>query len=455
MPNPTDTAVADVTAAAQAALVAMRTRNTEIQALAATCPDNAEVQAYAARVIADADPNITAGDVGKEILRIQAKDRQPLGGGARVEAGADESDKFREAGVNAILARIGFFSGDDAIRARKGNPLANATLIGMAEQSLLRAGMRTRDMSREDIATCILGAAQTTSDFAVLLENALHKVIVANYNAQPFTWTRFCKIGTLTDYRPHGRYQLSSFSDLEAVNEHGEYTNGTLGDGKKETITGKRKGRILELTPEVLVNDDIGFLFDLAATLGRAAGRTIEKDVYALINANSGAGPTMADGKALFHTDHLNIDSTSAAPTVTSMDATAAVLRNQKDVGGNDYLDLEPAIWLGPIAKAGAARTVVNSEYDPDTANKLQRFNIARGIVRDVVSSPRLSGNRWYMFADPNIAPVFEVAFLNGVREPQIRQDENFRSEGLAWRVTHKYGAGGVSYIGASTNAGA
>ncbi len=458
MPENNAAAVNQAAVETEAALKALRARNTEIQSLASACPDNADVQAYVQQVIAAADPAVTAGDVGKEILRLQAKGRQPLGGGARVEAGVDEADRFREAGTNAILARVGHLTGEDAARARQGNPLANTTLIGMAEQVLLRAGVRTRDMSRDDIATTILGAGQSTSDFAVLLENALHKVIVARYNAQPWTWNRFCKIGTLSDYRPHGRYQLSSFSDLEVVNQAGEYTNGTLGDGKKESITAKRKGRILELTPEVLVNDDIGFLFDVAATLGIAAGRTIEKDVYALLALNSGAGPTLSDGQPLFYASRAsgtNIDATSAAPTVASMDAAAQILRNQKDIAGNDYLDLEPAIWLGPVSKAGAARTVVNSEYDPDTSNKLQRFNVARNLVRDVVSSPRLSGNRWYMFADPNLAPVIEVAFLNGVREPQIRQDENFRSEGLSWRVTHKYGAAAVSGIGAVTNAGA
>lgn len=459
MSNITDTAVAEATAAATAsALAAMRTRNTEIQAMAGACPDNADVQAYVQRVIAEADPDVTAGDVGKEILRLQAKGRQPLNGGARVEAGVDETDKFREAGVNAILARAGFFKGDEAARARAGNPLANTTLIGMAEHCLMRAGISTRDMTRDDIGMKVLAAGQSTSDFAVLMENALHKVVVSNYNAQPWTWDRFCKIGTLSDYRPHGRYQLSSFSDLAEVSQSGEYTNGTLGDGGKESIIGKRKGRILELTPEVLANDDLGFLIDLAGTLGRAAGRTIEKDVYALLALNSGLGPNLRDGNPLFYASRAsgtNIDSTAAAPTVTSMDSAAQVLRTQKDFGGNDYLDLQPAIWLGPVTKSGAARAVVNSEYDPDATNKLQRFNIARNIVRDVVESPRLSGTRWYMFADPAIAPVIEVAFLNGIREPQIRQDENFRTEGLAWRVSHKYGVGAVSSIGVATNAGA
>lgn len=443
--------------AADTAIAAIAARNTAISGVFAQFRDVAGIRDLELACLAD--PRISVEQAQGRLLAKLGTGAAPLADPAtpRAEAGTDESERYREAGTNAILARAGMLAGNDREIALRGNPLANATLLAMAEQCLMRAGISTRGMDRDTLASRVL-AQQTTSDFVVLLQNALHKVIVGAYNAQPFTWQRFCKIGTLSDYRPHGRYSLSSFSDLAAVNEAGEYANGTLGDGKKETIQGARKGRILSLTPEVLVNDDLGFLVDLAATLGRAAGRTIEKDVYALFALNSGAGPTMVDGNPLFYASRAsgtNIDSTSAAPTVTSMDASAQILRNQKDIGGNDYLDLEPVIWLGPVAKAGAARTVVNSEYDPDAANKLQRFNIARNIVRDIVSSPRLTGNRWYLFADPAIAPVLEVAFLNGVREPQISQEENFRTEGVSWRVTHKYATGAVGTIGAVTNAGA
>lgn len=435
-------------------IAALESRNTAIRGVFAQFRDVAGIADVEAACLAD--PRMTLETAQARLLAKLSGGAAPLATSppTDVHAGPDEADKFRAAGTASVLARAGQLQGAERDRALQGNPLANLTLSGLAEACLQRAGVNTRAMTRTEMAQRVL-AVQTTGDFTVLLENALHKVIIGAYNAQAWTWPRFCKIGTLSDYRPHGRYQLSSFSDLSEVLESGEYADGVLEDGKKESITGKRKGRILQLTPEVIVNDDLGFTVDLAATLGRAAGRTIEKDVYALLALNSGAGPTLSDTKALFHTDHLNIDSTSAAPTVTSLDAAAQILRSQKDVGGNDYLDLEPAIWLGPVTKAGAARVVVNSEYDPDATNKLQRYNIARSIVRDVVSSPRLSGNRWYMFADPNIAPVIEVAFLDGVQVPQIKQDENFRTEGVAWRVTHKYGVAGVSYIGAVTNAGA
>src|SRR5690606_30758542 len=168
------------------------------------------------------------------------------------------------------------------------------------------------------------------------------------------------------------RYHMGSFSDLRAVNEAGEYENGVLSDGAKETITGTRKGRILTITPEVLVNDDLSALSRPAGALGQGANRTIEKDVFAMFGLNSGAGPTMSDGKAMFHTDHANIAAVAAAPTVASIDAARMLMAQQMEVGGNDYLDLLPDLWLGPISLGSVAREVNAMEYN-DEATKNQR----------------------------------------------------------------------------------
>ncbi len=438
----------------EAVFAALATRNTSIRAVFAPFADISGVRELETTCLAD--PRMTVEQAQARLLARMGNGAAPLNDSTtpRVEAGRDESDARRAQIVNGLLARAGVLTGPDADRARQGNPHARATLIDLAEQSLARSGVATRQLDRSEIARRVL-AQQGTSDFPVLLENTLHRIVLTGYAAAAFTWQRFCATGMLSDFRPHNRYHLSSFSDLQEVNEHGEYVNGVLGDAAKETIQGKRKGRILQITPEVLINDDLGAFARIAQALGQAAGRTIEKDVYALFALNSGAGPKMEDGKELFHADHGNIDTTSAAPTVTSMDAGAQVMRLQKDVGNNDYLDLRPDIWLGPVTKSGAARTVVNSEFDPDAANKLQRFNVSRNIVRDIVDSPRLSGNAWYLFASPSTEPVIEVAFLDGVQTPTLEQETNFRTDGLSWKVVHKYGVGAVGYRGVVKNAGA
>ena len=404
-----------------------------------------------------ADPHLSLDQARQKLLAKLGGNGAPLNDPAiagRIDAGPDQTDKDRERIVQGILARAGVLQGADAERARQGNPAAHATLIDLAEQSLLRVGIQARRMTRDEIARQVL-ASQGTSDFPVLLENTLHKIVLTGYRLKPFTWSRFCATGTITDYRPHPRYHLSSFSDLLPVNEAGEYENGLLGDGAKETIQGKRKGRILQITPEVLVNDDLGAFTRVAQHLGQAANRTIEKDVYALFALNSGAGPTMSDGKALFHADHGNIASSAAAPTIASFDAARLLMGQQKDVGGNDYLDIMPAIWLGPQNLRGAATMVNEGEFDDEAQKNQRRPNISRGLVRDIVDTPRLSGTAWYLLADPGMEPVFEVAFLDGVQTPTLEQEKNFRTDGLSWKVVHKYGVGGIGWRGAVKNAGA
>lgn len=430
----------------------LRTRNDEIKAVLEPYMKRDGVQALYVEALAN--PSATADSVRAKLLPILGGQSEPAGTAMHVEMGATEVEKMRGAAEQILLARHNIITGAEADKARQGNPFMRATMVGMAEHFLMARGVNTRTMGREEIARRVL-ASQTSSDFPILLENVLHKVLIGGYNASPFTWTRFCATGTLMDYRPHGRYHLSSFSDLLETNERGEYENGVLGDGVKETIQGKRKGRILEITPEVLINDDLGALVRVAGALGQAAGRTIEKDVYALFALNSGNGPTMSDGKPLFDATHGNIAATAAAPGVASFDAARVAMANQKDPAGNDFLDIMPALWLGPLAIGGAARVTNRSEYDPDASNKLQRPNIVRDVFKDVIDTPRLRGSAWYALADPATEPVFEVAFLDGVQTPTLEQELNFRTDGIAWKAAHRYGAAAVGWRGIHKNAGA
>lgn len=434
-------------------MAAISARNTAIRTVFAGFREVSGVQALEAECLADAAISEDAAR-GKLLAKLAASG-QPLAGGFNpsITDVVPEEDNQRRAQVNALLARAGVLTGADAETARNGNPYAHTTLLALAERSLIQAGVNTRGMDREQIARRVL-AVQTTSDFPVLLEGVLHKILVGAYTLQQFTWSRFCATGTLSDYRPHSRYHLSSFSDLKPVNEAGEYENGVLGDGEAETIKGARKGRILQITPEVLVNDDLGAFVRITTALGQAAGRTIEKDVYAVLAQNGGLGPIMKDGNTLFHGEHGNI-AAGAAVSVDAFDAMRQLMALQMDPGGNDYLDISLSRFLGTVAMHGRASLVNNSEYDPDVTGKFQVNNTSRGTFSDIITSPRLgTGKGWYGFADPSVEPVIEVAFLNGVQTPVLEQETNFRTDGLSWKVVHKYGVGAVGWRGAAYNPG-
>jgi hypothetical protein len=340
----------------------------------------------------------------------------------------------------------------------------------MAERSLIRAGINTREMDRERICAVALnparygfGHVQGCADDQRLPgaagEHAAQDPARRLQAHRRSRGARFCATGTLSDYRPHIRATTCrAFSDLKLASmSTGEYQLGTLGDGSKETIQGSRKGRLLGITPEVLVNDDLGAISRPVIVLGQAAGRTIEKDVFALFALNSGDGPTMSDGHPLFDATNHHNSAGSTAPTAAAWDVARQAMGSQKDPGGNDYLDISPAIWLGPLSLGTQARVVNTSEFNPDDS-KNQKYappNTSRGMVRDVIDTPRLSGTAWYLLADASSEPVFEVAFLNGVQTPTIEQEVNFKSDGLTWKVSHRYGVGAVGWRGIQRNPGA
>ena len=294
---------------------------------------------------------------------------------------------------------------------------------------------------------------QSTSDFPLILENALHRTLLAAYQTAPDTWSRFCAIGSVSDFREHNRYRVGSIGNLDSLTELGEFKSKAIPDGEKASIKAQTKGNIINISRQAIINDDLGAFIGLAVSLGRAGRRTIEAYVYALLAMNGGNGPMMADGKSLFHADHGNLGS-ALAPSVDAFDAGRVAMASQKDIGGNDFLNLTPAIWLGPMALGGTARVINGSEYDPDAANKLQRANKVNGMVRDVVDTPRMTGTGWHLFADPNEASVIEVAFLNGDQNPYLEAQEGFDVDGSRFKARLDFGVAALDTRGAYRNPG-
>jgi hypothetical protein len=366
----------------------------------------------------------------------------------RVSGGLDQVDKHRAAAVQALMARQGAV-GDDgkAVRVESGNPFRGLSLVDIARRCLEQAGTRTDGMSRMDL----VGRAftQTTSDFPILLENAMQKTLQAAYAAAPDTWSRWCATGSVSDFRDHPRYRVGSLSNLDELTENGEFKNRPIPDADRSRVRAGTKGNIINLSRPAIINDDLGAFLGLATAFGRAARRTIEADVYALLRSNSGNGPTMQDGQPLFHSSHNNIGTTQAL-TVTAIDNARTLMARQTDHTGIEFLDLRPSIWLGPMELGGTARVINDSLYDPDANNKLQRANMVARVFGDIVDTPRLLGtdNRWYAVTNPADAPVFEVVFLDGNDAPYLELENGFDVDGARWKARLDFGVGAIDWRG-------
>lgn len=406
------------------------------------------------------DPKLTYAEASRKIFDEMRKSQSPAPAPApnmHVTVGADETDKLRSVMIDGLALRSGQVKQDQfkAEQISAARSFRGMTLLDVAKDSLLRSGMtltQINSMTKMDI----VGRAITssTSDFPVLLEGTIRRVLLANYQATADTWKRFCHIGSVSDFREHKRLRMGSFSRLDKLAENSEYKNKKIPDAEFESIAAETFGNTINVSRKMIINDDLNFIAQLGAMLGRAGARSIEIDVYAMLALNGGLGPVMEDGKTLFHADHKNIAS-GAALSSAAIDAMRVLMAQQMDPSGNDYLDIRPAIWLGPTASGSTARVINDAQYDPDTANKLQKPNSVRGLFRDIVDTPRISGTRFYTFADPAEESVLEVSFLDGVQDPYMETAEEFNVDGMKWKVRHDYATGAIGFRGAATNAGA
>ena len=368
----------------------------------------------------------------------------PLGADPHITVGETTEQKFRQGAILALGHRAGIVTSAQNV----GNEYRGFTLLEMARRTLDINGVSTAGMDKMQI----VGAAFThsSSDFPHILEDTMHKVLLAAYAEAPDTWRQFCARGAVSDFKEHARLRMGSFGRLDTINENGEYRYKSLNDAEKEKIAAGSKGNLVNVTRVMVINDDLDAFARIPRMLGRAAKRSVEIDAYAVLASN----PVMADGKALFHVDHGNLIDPGAPINTANVDATRVLMAKQKDPNGNDYLDIRPAVFLTPVELGGTARVAMSSEFEVGGQKNNTVPNMVRNIA-EVVDSARLSGTAWYLFADPADEAVIEVVFLDGNEEPFLDMEEAFTVDGATYKVRLDYGVGAVGTRGAVKNPGA
>lgn len=452
-PNPAP-APAPAPANSEAATRTERQRASDIMAAVRTARLD---QAFAEKLIAD---GVSVDQARAAIIEAWAKNEdpnKPQSGNRSASVGADESDKRRAVIEDALVLRSGHVEAKDfkPEQVNAAREFRTMSLLDLAKDSLERAGISTKGLDKMEIAARAI--TSSSSDFPVLLEGTNRRVLLAAYQTVPDTWRQFCAVGSVGDFRDYKRVRMTgSFNNLDKVPENAEYKNKSIADGEFESVRVETFGNTINVSRKMIINDDLNAFTRLAAMLGRAAARSIELDVYKMLALNSGLGPVMNDGKTLFHADHGNILSTPtpAAPSVAQFEAMRLLMAKQKDLGVDDFLDLRPSIWLGPIELGGQARVVNDAQYDVDVSNKFQVPNRVRGLFRNIIDTPRLSGAAYYAFVDPNEEPVLEVNFLDGVQTPYMEQEQAFSVDGIRWKIRLDYGVDAIGWRGAVRNPG-
>lgn len=390
-----------------------------------------------------------------EMEKKNAKVGSPNPGAADSRVTGDEGEKRRNAIEAALMLRSGVATEADVNKIEAGlasgaREYMRKSLLDLAKDSLIRGGMSAsavNNMSKLEL----VGRAITSnsSDFAVILEGTNRRVLLAQYAIAADTWRKFCAVGSVSDFREYKRLRMGTFSDLEVLRENGEYRTKKITDADYEKVSVTTKGNMINVSRQMIINDDLAAFTRLASMLGRSAARSIENDVYAALLDNTGNGPLLVDGDPVFHASHNNI-ATAGALSIATLDAARITMGIQKDKDANDYLDLNPSILLINKAQGGAARIYNQAQYDTDVTSKFQVPNKVAGLFGTIIDTPRIpNDNAFYMFADPSIEPVFEVNFLDGQQQPYMESKEGWNQDGIEWKIRMDYGIGAVGFRGA------
>jgi hypothetical protein len=291
------------------------------------------------------------------------------------------------------------------------------------------------------------------SDLPNIIADVANKSLLQGYEGAPRTFTGWARRATLPDFKPVKRVQYGTVPALIKVGEHGEFRYAEVADSA-ESYALLTYGRIIGITRQVIVNDDMDALSRTPALFGRA-GADLESDlVYAVLTANA----AMSDSVALFHANHGNLTASGTAISIASMGVGRALMRQQTGLEDDSPINVAARTLLVP----SALETIAQQQVAPISESFLRPGTLAAinpfAGTLEPVAEPRLdasSTTAWYMIADPAAVDTVEYAFLEGEEGIVTEQRQGFEVDGLEIKARLDVGVKAIDWRGLYKNNGA
>lgn len=296
--------------------------------------------------------------------------------------------------------------------------------------------------------TELVNAAFSTVSLPQMLGNLANKALLDAFSARPSAAALLAEKLSANDFKQHTGIKLGGLGTMEKVQNGGEIKSGTMSEEyfnyRVNTV-----GKLIGLTREMLVNDDLGGFTRLAENLGRSAYNTREHDFWALVLANT--DDFFGSGNSNLIDDVLDIDGIAVAEQTlmeqTAIDGTPANIMGK-------YLVCPPS--LGSTARAiySGQKVVGGTTVIPD-ANVFE--DVYQPVVTPYLSNTSVNASAsdtgWYLFSD-TVRP-FGISYLNGNETPVVEEvapQAGFL--GRVWQGYYDYGTCQVEYRGGVFSSG-
>jgi hypothetical protein len=264
----------------------------------------------------------------------------------------------------------------------------------------------------------VLRESLDSTSFDAVLADVMHKRFIDTYMRPGLQlWRRVCIIGNLSDFKTQHRTRFGGYGNLPIVAEGDPYTSLTSPTDEEATYVPAKRGGTEDLTWEMIRNDDANAIRYIPIRLGVAAGQTLLEFVLDLIAAN----PTIYDSVALFHANHGNLTTNAFGSDTTQYMAMRLRMRQQTELDSGKRLGFTPSILLlpGELEEAAFNAFQRGTEQEPKFASTVTPTILAIDYWSDTTN--------YFSLADPTVAPVIEVGFLDGEEEPDLFVQEDER----------------------------
>lgn len=321
--------------------------------------------------------------------------------------------------------------------------------LGLQELLLICAGQNGyggRQRVGADNMKEIIQAAFSTHTITTLLTDSANKILLDGFTSMPQTWREVAQVRNVTDFKSVTAYRMTAALEYEEVGPGGEIQHGTLGQ-ESYSLQAKTYAKMLALTRQDIINDDLGAFNDLRNRLGIGAAIKLNKVFWTAWLAASNAGTFWTSARANLVT--------SSALAEAGLNTAVAAFRDMAAPDGN-MMSLEPRLLLVPTALEATAKKIYVSQEIRDTtaSTKYPTANIYQNAFRPVVvpelgnsSYTGYSATTWYLLADPAVLASAVMCFLNGVQSPTIDSaDADFDTLGIQFRGYHDFGVAMTEY---------